>query len=89
MKKYFPWFFLTIGIFLATISWNYISFPYDLTNTIVGEYSLKKMLQWELNKLQERIHILEAYVIVFKYLDKVIKLIRTVDDPKKKNYVIM
>ena len=41
------------------------------------------MLQWELNKIQERIHILEA-VIVFKYLDKVIKLIRTIDDPKKK-----
>ncbi len=43
MKKYFPWFFLTIGIFLATISWNYISFPYDPTNTIIGEYSLKKI----------------------------------------------
>ncbi len=46
--------------------------------------SLKKMLQWELNKLQERIHILEAYVVVFRYLDKVIHLIRTVDNPKKK-----
>ncbi len=43
MKKYFPWFFLTIGVFLATISWNYISFPYDTTNTIIGEYSLKKI----------------------------------------------
>ena len=46
--------------------------------------SLKRMLQWELNKIQERMHILQAYVIVFKYLDKVIKLIRTIDDPKRK-----
>ena len=46
--------------------------------------SLKKMLQWELDKLQERIHILQAYVVVFKHLDKVIHLIRTVDNPKRK-----
>ncbi len=42
MKKSFPWLFLTIGIFFATISWQYISFPYDETNTIIGEYSKKK-----------------------------------------------
>lgn len=43
MKKSFPWLFLTIGIFFATISWQYISFPYDETNTIIGEYSKKKI----------------------------------------------
>tara|TARA_B100000989_G_scaffold175017_1_gene131242 strand:- start:12 stop:1817 length:1806 start_codon:yes stop_codon:yes gene_type:complete len=43
MKKSFPWLFLIIGIFFATISWQYISFPYDETNTIVGEYSKKKI----------------------------------------------
>ena len=46
--------------------------------------SLKRMLKWELDKIQERIHILEAYIIVFKYLDKVIELIRTTENPKKK-----
>ena len=46
--------------------------------------SLKRMLQWELDKIQERIHILQAYVVVFKFLDKVIYLIRTTDDPKRK-----
>ena len=46
--------------------------------------SLKRMLKWDLDKIQDRIHILEAYVVVFKYLDKVIELIRTVDEPKKK-----
>ena len=46
--------------------------------------SLKRMLKWELDKIQERIHILEAYIIVFKYLNKVIELIRTTENPKKK-----
>ena len=47
-------------------------------------HSVKNKLQWELDKIQERIHILEAYVKVYKYLDKIIKLIRTEDNPKKK-----
>ena len=47
-------------------------------------HSVKNKLQWELDKIQERIHILEAYVKVYKYLDRIIKLIRTEDNPKKK-----
>ena len=43
MKKSFPWLFLIIGIFFVTISWQYISFPYDEANTIIGEYSKKKI----------------------------------------------
>ena len=46
--------------------------------------SIKNKLLWELEKIQERIHILEAYVSVYKFLDKVIKLIRTEDNPKSK-----
>ncbi len=46
--------------------------------------SIKNKLLWELEKIQERIHILEAYVSVYKFLDKVINLIRTEDNPKSK-----
>jgi len=46
--------------------------------------TLKKKFSWELNKIQSRIHILEAYIIVYKNLDKILKIIRNEDNPKIK-----
>ena len=43
MKKYFPWFFLIFGIFFSTLIWPFLTIPYDQTNTIIGEYSSKKI----------------------------------------------
>ncbi len=43
MKKTLPWLSLLIGIAFSTIIWKYISLPYDNTNLIIGEYSLKKI----------------------------------------------
>ncbi len=43
MNKALPWIALALGIVFGTIIWNYISFPYDNANTIIGEYSLKKI----------------------------------------------
>ncbi len=43
MKKSFPWLFLILGIILSTFFWNYISFSYDNSNTIVGQYSENKI----------------------------------------------
>ena len=43
MKKTIPWLFLILGITFSTIIWDYISFKYDYSNTINGEYSLKKI----------------------------------------------
>ncbi|MDA9598887.1 hypothetical protein N9R93_02990 [Candidatus Pelagibacter sp.] len=43
MKKSFPWLFLILGIVLSTFLWNYVSFPYDSSNTIVGQYSDNKI----------------------------------------------
>ncbi len=42
MKKYIPWLFLISGIVFSTLIWNFISFPYDYSNTIVGQYSNNK-----------------------------------------------
>ena len=43
MKKTLPWLALLLGIIFSTIIWKYISLPYDNTNEIIGEYSLKKI----------------------------------------------
>ena len=43
MKKSFPWLFLILGIIFSTFVWSYISFPYDSTNTIIGQYSAQKI----------------------------------------------
>ena len=43
MSRTLPWLALIIGIFFCTYAWNYISVPYDLSNTIVGQYSLNKI----------------------------------------------
>ena len=39
MNKTLPWIALILGIVFSTIIWNYISLPYDNSNTIIGEYS--------------------------------------------------
>ena len=44
--------------------------------------TLKNKLSWQLEKTVKRIHILEAYTIVYKNLDKIIDIIRNSDDPK-------
>tara|TARA_B100001996_G_scaffold371769_1_gene347485 strand:- start:1990 stop:4248 length:2259 start_codon:yes stop_codon:yes gene_type:complete len=46
--------------------------------------TIKNKLSWELEKIKSRIHILKAYIIVYKNLDKIIKIIRNEDEPKKK-----
>ena len=46
--------------------------------------TIKNKLTWELDKINKRIHILDAYIIVYNNLDKIISIIRNEDDPKKK-----
>jgi hypothetical protein len=43
MKKTLPWLFLVMGIIISSIIWNYISLPYENSNTILGQYSEKKI----------------------------------------------
>ena len=43
MKKSFPWLFLILGLIFSTFVWSYISFPYDNSNLITGQYSIKKI----------------------------------------------
>ena len=45
--------------------------------------TITNKLSWELSKIQKRIHILDAYIIVYSNLDKIIEIIRNEDDPKK------
>ncbi len=45
---------------------------------------VRNKLTWEITKIKDRIHILEGFIIVYKYLDKIISIIRNEDDPKKK-----
>ena len=45
---------------------------------------VKNKLTWEITKIKDRIHILEGFIVVYKYLDKIITIIRNEDDPKKK-----
>jgi hypothetical protein len=43
MKKTLPWLFLVLGIIISSIIWSYISLPYENSNTILGQYSEKKI----------------------------------------------
>ena len=49
--------------------------------TILSEWikyrlsTIKNKLSWELAKIKRRIHILDAYIIVYNNLDKIIKII--------------
>ena len=59
-------------------------------HTILSEWikyrlmTIKNKLNWELDKINQRIHILDAYIVVYNNLDKIINIIRNEDDPKKK-----
>ena len=46
--------------------------------------TIKNKLTWELDKINKRIHVLDAYIIVYNNLDKIISIIRKEDDPKQK-----
>ena len=46
--------------------------------------TIKNKLNWELDKINQRIHILDAYIVVYNNLDKIISIIRNEDDPRKK-----
>ena len=58
--------------------------------TILSEWidfrkkTITNKLSWRLDKIIKRIHILEGFMTAYKHLDKIIKIIRTVDDPKPK-----
>ncbi len=44
---------------------------------------LNNRLKFQLNKIKKRLEILKGYLIVYKYLNKIIKIIRNSNDPKK------
>ncbi|MDA9632789.1 DNA topoisomerase IV subunit A [Pelagibacteraceae bacterium] len=45
--------------------------------------TVKRKSKFNINKNNQRLEILKGYLIVFANLDKIIKIIRTKDDPKK------
>jgi topoisomerase-4 subunit A len=44
----------------------------------------KRKLNYENNQILDRLHILEGFLIVYKYLDKIIEILRNEDNPKPK-----
>jgi topoisomerase-4 subunit A len=44
--------------------------------------TVKKRLEFHLNKILHRLHLLEGFLIVYLHIDEVIKIIRQYDDPK-------
>jgi len=57
--------------------------------SILGQFidfrktTVKRKSKYNVNKNNQRLEILKGYLIVFANLDKIIKIIRTKDDPKK------
>ena len=45
--------------------------------------SIKRKSQFNIDRIKKRLEILDGYRIVFKNLDRIIKIIRSNDDPKK------
>tara|TARA_B100000963_G_scaffold354183_1_gene370191 strand:- start:629 stop:2824 length:2196 start_codon:yes stop_codon:yes gene_type:complete len=50
---------------------------------IYRRVTIKRKSEFNINKIKKRLEILKGYQIVFKYLDKIIRIIRTKDNPKK------
>jgi topoisomerase-4 subunit A len=46
--------------------------------------TVKRRLQYRLEKVEQRLHILEGLLVAYLNIDEVIKIIRTQDDPKPK-----
>ena len=70
MKKTLPWFALMLGIIISTLIWELISFPYDHTNTISGQYSANKI-----NPLNDTLRGLSfIFIPILFYLFTFIKL---------------
>lgn len=44
--------------------------------------TVKRRLQYQLNKVNERLHILDGFLIAYLNIDKIIKIIREEDEPK-------
>jgi topoisomerase-4 subunit A len=57
--------------------------------SILGQFidfrkvTVKRKSKYNINKNNQRLEILKGYLVVFANLDKIIKIIRTKDDPKK------
>ncbi|PPR49769.1 MAG: DNA topoisomerase 4 subunit A [Alphaproteobacteria bacterium MarineAlpha5_Bin5] len=45
--------------------------------------TIRRKSKFNINKIKLRLEILEGFLIVYKFLDKIIKIIRKHDDPKK------
>ena len=70
MKKTLPWLALTTGIIISTLLWDYISLPYDYTNSISGQYSANKI-----NPLNDTFRGLSfIFIPIFFYFFALIKL---------------
>jgi len=44
--------------------------------------TVRRRLQWRLDKVQHRLHLLDGLLIAFLNIDEVIKIVRTEDEPK-------
>jgi len=44
--------------------------------------TVRKRLNFRLNNLKQRIHLLEGYLIAFDHVDEILKILRAKDDPK-------
>ena len=63
MKKSFPWLFLILSIIILTYIWDYISVPYNNSNTIIGQYYAKKI-----NPLNDTLRgLLFIFIPIFLY----------------------
>jgi len=47
------------------------------------QQTIRKRLQWRLDKVDARLHILEGLLVAFLNLDEVIRIVRYEDDPKQ------
>ncbi len=50
--------------------------------------TVKRKLEHRLDQVNDRLHILEGLLTIFVDLDKVIKIIRNSDEPKKENWLM-
>ena len=59
---------------LKEILLNFIDFRFT---------TIKRKANFNINKIIKRLEILKGFIITYNFLDKIIKIIRTKDDPKK------
>ena len=86
MKKFFPFFSSLVAVLTIVLIWDKIALPYDETNLLIGDYSLKKINPFN-DTLRFLIFLTTPFLVyLFLYIKDNTEIYSL--NPSKKNYFL-